>query len=211
MNYAALLVVAYLVGSIPSGLAVGRLLRGVDVRQFGSGRTGMTNVLRTLGWKAAALVLALDALKGVAAVLLARVLVGTPLAESLAILTAILGHVWPVFARFRGGRGIATAEGGLLTLAPWVGVLAMATFAPVLYFTRYVSLSSIVGVGTGAVALAVLALLGRVPAEYLLYAGPGAVLLIWGHRDNIRRLLQGRELRLGERAPPVARVQGGRP
>ena len=205
----ALLLLAYLVGSIPFGLLVGRVWRRVDVRQFGSGRTGMTNVLRTLGWKAAVAVFVLDAAKGAVAVLLARALVGTPLGDSLAILAAVVGHVWPLLARFRGGRGVATAEGGLLVMAWPVALAAWLVFLPVLFFTRYVSLSSISSVSFAAVLLAALALLGYYPLPYLVFVAGGAFLLIWGHRDNIRRLLRGRELRLGQAAPPVSQVQGG--
>jgi glycerol-3-phosphate acyltransferase PlsY len=206
MNYALLLLLAYLVGSVPFGIIVGKLRGGVDPRKYGSGRMGMTNVMRTMGMKAALLVFTLDASKGVAAVLLARAIVpASTLAESLAVLASIVGHIWPVFARFRGGRGIAMGIGALLVMAPLVGGVALATFAAVLALRRYVSLASITAVSVAALLLVVFWQLGWSHEGYLVYAVAGAALLIWGHRDNIKRLREGREPRLGQR---VAAAQG---
>jgi glycerol-3-phosphate acyltransferase PlsY len=199
-RYAAVLPLAYVVGSVPWGYMLLRWRRGVDIRRHGSGRTGVTNVLRTGGARAAAAVLALDLGKGVLAVMLARMVIGTPTAEMAAGLLALAGHNWPVFLNFRGGRGIATGLGGLSVMAPIPAAAAAAAFIPVTLLSRYVSLGSISGVVIAFIAVATLGLLGIYSSAYTLYAGVGGALIIWQHRDNIQRLRQGTERRLGQPA-----------
>ncbi|MCI0815991.1 MAG: glycerol-3-phosphate 1-O-acyltransferase PlsY [Chloroflexi bacterium] len=191
---------AYLLGSVQPGLIVVKLTMDVDVRTLGSGRTGMTNVLRTAGKRAAAVVFLADAGKGLAAVLAARALTDEPLVHAAVATAVLVGHVWPVFAGFRGGRGIATGVATTLGIDPWASLAGVGTFLPVLGVSRYVSLASVVSVIAAVAAFAVRAAFFDAPAAYLGYFVAGAVLIIATHRDNIRRLLRGEERRLGGRA-----------
>jgi len=204
---AVVIVLGYLLGSIPWGVIVGRLWHGVDLRSYGSGNTGFTNALRALGWGASTLVLLGDLGKGAAAVLLARGLVGTPTAEVAAALAAIAGHDWSVFLRFRGGKGVSTSFAGLAVLAPAVAGLSLVVFLVVAAVSRYVSLASLLGSGSVLAFMVGAYLLGWEPTTYLVYAGLGVPLIWWRHRDNIRRLLQGSERRLGR--PAEALPRGG--
>lgn len=199
LNDVLALLGAYLLGSISLGYMIGKL-KGVDMRQVGSGSTGMTNVLRTLGLPLAVLVLAADVSKGVLAVLLARSLTGgVPLVEALAATFAVVGHNWPVFSGFRGGRGIATGVGGLTTLNPLSGVIALTVFLVPVAITRYVSLGSILAVVSAMITLPLFAALGITPWQYSTYVAIGGLLILWQHRGNMGRLLHGTERRLGER------------
>ena len=193
----AVWVLAYLVGSLSWGYMLVDLVMGEDIRNFGSGRTGMSNILRTAGGKAAALVFVLDAGKAVLVVLLARSVSGSVEVEVGAALIALCGHNWPVYLGFRGGRGIMPGFGGLSVMAPWVAVAGGALFLVVTLSTRILSLGSIVG--TLAVALISLALTFAIGHHqlYTLYAFVGGALIIWQHRDNIRRIANGTERRLG--------------
>lgn len=199
-KYAAVLPLAYVVGAIPWGYILLRWRRGVDVRQHGSGRTGMSNVLRTGGGKVAAAVLALDLSKGALAVLLARLVIGGAGAEVAAGLLALVGHNWSVFLGFQGGRGVATGLGALAVMAPIPAAIGALAFILVTLFSRYVSLGSLSGVLAACASLAVLSLLGRYLGAYVVYAGLAGIIITWQHRDNIRRLLQGTERRLGQPA-----------
>lgn len=204
IEYGLALPGAYLLGSISWGYLAGKL-RGVDIRQMGSGSTGMTNVLRTFGPALAILVLMADVSKGVLAVLLARALTdGAPLAEALAATLAVVGHNWPVFSGFRGGRGIATGVGALTTLNPLSGAIALIVFLIPVAITRYVSLGSMLAVVAAMVALPLLAALDWTPWQYSAYVSVGGPLILWQHRSNLQRLLKGAEHRLGERVqvPP---------
>ena len=209
-QYAAVIGLSYLLGSLSWGYMVLRWRMGVDVRGYGSGRTGMSNVLRTGGGKAAAAVLALDIGKGAAAVLMAREITGSSAAEVLAALAALAGHNWPVFLGFRGGRGILTALGGLSMMTPVPAAVATATFLAAAFGSRYISLGSIIGVVAGAASLSGLALAGWYSDTYIWFAGPAAAMIIWQHRDNIQRIIQGNERKMGAPATPVeGRGNGG--
>ena len=204
VKYAALLPLAYLLGSIPWGYSFLHWRRGVDIRGLGSGRTGMSNVLRTGGGRVAAVVLLLDLSKGVLVVLLSRELIGTTGAEVAAGLLALVGHNWPVFLNFRGGRGIATGLGGLSVMAPIPAAMAAAAFIPVTLISRYLSLGSITGVVTACLSLLALTLIGQMySSTYSWYALIGGGIILWQHRDNIQRLLKGTERRLGTPATPI--------
>ena len=203
LQYAVVIVLAYLVGSLSWGYMLLRWRLGVDVRGYGSGRTGMSNVLRTGGGKAAAVVLALDVGKGVLAVMMAREATGASGAEVAAALAALVGHNWPVFLGFRGGRGILTALGGLSMMTPVPAAVATATFLVIAFGSRYISLGSIIGVMAGAASLIGLALVGWYSETYMLFAGVATAMIIWQHRDNIQRLLHGNERRMGAPAAPV--------
>ena len=200
------LVAAYLIGGLPWGLILARRLRGVDLRQYGSGKTGMTNTARTLGWRMAFVVLALDVLKGVAAVWLARLLTGDATVEALAGIAAIVGHCWSPYIGFSGGRGVASGIGGALALAPWTLLLTLPPGLLVRWLTRYVSLASLLGAVLVGVGLVLGSLLGALPPAYSLFGVVGAALVVGKHHDNIRRLLAGTERKLGEQVavtPPA--------
>jgi glycerol-3-phosphate acyltransferase PlsY len=210
-KFAAVVILGYLLGSIPIGYLLTKRQAKVDVTQFGSGKTGTTNVLRTAGRKSAALVATMDLLKGVVAVILAGLIVGrgylvigdfgfgTLVAQVLAALAAVVGHNWSIFLGFRGGRGVATFLGGLIALCPIAAVVGGEIIIISAGLTQYVSLASIAGV-VGAYAILVpLTIMNGFPLEYLLYALIGAVIIIVMHRDNIMRLVRGKERKLGEK------------
>jgi glycerol-3-phosphate acyltransferase PlsY len=199
-QYASVVALSYLLGSIPWGYLLLFLRRGVDIREYGSGRTGMTNVLRTGGGKLAIAVLGLDLGKGILAVQLARVVIGLTQAEVAAGLFVLVGHNWPVFLQFRGGRGILTGLGGLSIMAPIPAAIAAVAFVFTTLFSRYVSLGSIIGVVIAFLSVLTLALAGMYSNIYTLYAFLGGAIIIWQHRDNIRRIRQGNERRLGQPA-----------
>jgi len=200
-------VVGYLLGSIPSGLLIGRWLRGVDIRAYGSGRTGATNAMRSLGIRGFALTFAADAAKAIASVLLARAIAGTvvdgTLASAVAAVAAIVGHNWPLYIGFRGGRGVACSFGSILMLY-WPGaLLGLVVFGVLLKLTRYVSLGSIVGTLTGLVAALVAVAVGAQPPVLAAFAVAAAAIVIGSHKDNIERLLAGTERKIGQRAGPA--------
>ena len=203
IQYVFVVVFSYLVGSLSWGYMLLRWRSGVDVRQYGSGRTGMSNVLRTGGGKAAAAVFALDVAKGLVVVIVARQVADTHLAEVAGALVALVGHNWPVFLGFRGGRGILTALGGLTMMTPVPAGVATAIFLITALGSRYISLGSIVGVLAGAASLVGLALAGWYSNTYMYFAGGAAAMIIWQHRDNIQRLIKGSERRIGAPAAPV--------
>ena len=192
---------AYLLGSLPWSYLVVRLVKGTDVRREGSGNVGATNVLRSAGKRAGALALLLDVAKGVAAVLAARSLAPEPRWIAAAAAAVVVGHVFPVFLGFRGGKGVATGAGALGTLAPWALVVSLVIFAAVVTTTRFVSLASICAVVALPTALWVGNRAGwpaPAPEETVLAAALVAGLIVLKHRGNIRRLRAGTERRLGE-------------
>ena len=198
IEFAAVVIGSYLIGSIPCGLILGRI-RGVDVREYGSGKTGTTNVLRTIGKKYAAVALVCDVLKGVIAVFLARYVLDSHVGEMAAGLAAVAGHDWSIFIKFQGGRGVATAVGGLFVMAPLAAVGGMGVFAIVIALSRYVSLGSILGSLSGVAIMVAFTALDRTPWEYLVYTGVVVALIVFQHKDNIGRLLSGTESKLGQK------------
>ena len=197
----------YVLGAIPFGLIIGRVTRGIDLREFGSHRTGATNALRTLGARAAAAVFVLDVAKGVGAVLLARALFGDdPLvdwASAVAGFAAVVGHNWSAFIGFTGGRGVATSTGALGALAP----LALLILAPIVVLViwrwRFVSLGSVTGSLLSPVVVAALALFGASDVPDIAYAAAAGILVTTAHADNIARLRAGTERRIGRREGSV--------
>jgi glycerol-3-phosphate acyltransferase PlsY len=186
--------VAYLVGSLPFSFLVARAFGVKDVRRVGSGNVGATNVLRSAGKAAGLLALLLDAGKGAAATLLAARLAPSDAAlPALAALLAVVGHMYPVWLRFQGGKGVATGLGAFAPLAPLAALGAVAGFAAVAWATRYVSLGSI----AGALTLAALAWLLGGPTPVVGSAVVGAGLILYRHRSNLRRVLAGTERRAG--------------
>jgi glycerol-3-phosphate acyltransferase PlsY len=189
--------IGYLLGSLPMGLIAGRLVRGVDIRNYGSGKTGFTNALRTIGLKAALPVLLSDALKGAVPVLIARLLSDNAYAQTVAGLATIIGHDWPVFAGFRGGRGVTTFFGVVLAMNPLVFLAMVPVGVSIVVVTRYMSVMSIASAVIAAAVLIALAAWGVLPAAYAVYASLGAALIVVLHRENIGRLLAGKEPKIG--------------
>ncbi|MQC47815.1 MAG: glycerol-3-phosphate 1-O-acyltransferase [Chloroflexi bacterium] len=191
-------IIGYTLGGIPFGVLIGRLAGVGDVRQYGSGKTGFTNSLRTMGVKWALLVVVGDVTKGAGAVLIGRFLLDDPAAGAAAGAAAVLGHIFPVFAGFRGGRGVATAFGAFVAVSPLVAVGVLAVSLIVLAASRYTSLMSVTGVFAGFLVVGILALLGRLDAMYFfLFAAPTTLLIEISHIGNIKRLLAGTEPKLG--------------
>ena len=197
MDY-MVLIFAYLIGSIPFGYLFTLLLKKTDIRLHGSGNIGATNVMRLLGWRTAALVLLLDAVKGAAAVLPALYLSGALAVHLAAGLLAIVGHSFPVFLSFRGGKGAATGIGVLAVLGGWVTPAALLIAGIAIAATRYVSLGSILA----ALSLPLLFWLFGFEAPYIYFGAAAALLVVLRHHANIGRLLRGAEPKLGWRAAP---------
>jgi len=209
MVLASLLIIAasYLLGSIPTGYLLVRIFRKQDIRQVGSGNIGATNVLRSGGKGLGAATFLLDMLKGCSAVWLGAALGALllPLApvrnmEALAALVAVLGHMFPVWLGFKGGKGVATGFGVFLVAAPWAALAAISVFAVVLALSRYVSLASVVGSASFPL-FAWLLVRGERPAFFIAVQIAVALLVIVKHHQNIRRLIAGTESRLGAKRP----------
>lgn len=192
MNYLTIALLGYLIGSIPNGLLIGKMLYNVDLRQFGSKNIGATNAFRTLGLWPAFWVFFTDATKGVIAVYLGGLLVGTPIALLLGGIVAIIGHNWSIFLKFTGGRGVATGLGVIAVLVPKITVVIFLIWAIIVYLTRYVSLASIVS----AVLVPVLMWSMGVQIEFLSFGFVAALFVIGRHKPNIERLLKGEELKI---------------
>jgi glycerol-3-phosphate acyltransferase PlsY len=190
-----LAIAGYALGSIPTGLLVARWQRGVDIRQYGSGSIGMTNVLRAVGKGAAVLTLLGDLLKGLVPVLLACTWLISPWGIALVALATIIGHLYPMFAGFRGGKGVATALGASIPLLPVPLIAALIVWTACLAIRRQVSLGSL----AAATALPIAAWLWGAPAAYVIYALLAAALIWYRHQENIHRLLAGTEPRIGQR------------
>jgi glycerol-3-phosphate acyltransferase PlsY len=204
---AAALLGAYLVGSLSFAVIFSRLMGLADPRSYGSKNPGATNVLRSGNKAAAILTLVFDALKGYVPVLLVLVF-GRPygLGENTAAfvgLMAFIGHLWPVFFRFQGGKGVATAAGALMAINPWLGLATLLSFAIIVAFFRYVSLASIVA---AAFAPFYQALIWVVEPALLAIAAM-SLLLVWRHEANIKKLLAGTESKLGQKAAPPGPLQ----
>lgn len=196
-----LVVAAYLLGSIPFSYLIGKAAAGTDVRKVGSGNVGATNVMRAAGKKAGIAALGLDIAKGVGAVLLVRWLAAPTWAVGAAAVAVMLGHCFPIFLGFRGGKGVATSAGALGALAPTALLLVLAVFVAVVAWKRYVSLGSIVGAACFPLCVWTAQRLGWEEREpwLLLASALIALIVIVKHRSNLARLRQGVEPRLGER------------
>ena len=188
-DYILTVVLAYLIGSIPSGLILGKLFWHTDLREHGSHNIGATNAWRTLGKRAGIAVFIADSIKGQAGVALGLLLAGTPLAAVLGGLFAIIGHSFSLFLRFHGGKGVATSLGVLTMLMGNVTLIVFAVWFAIVYLTRYVSLGSIVA----GFLTPILAALFGYPMEYVLFTVIAAILVIVRHRENIVRLMNGTE------------------
>ena len=191
-----LLALGYLLGSMPNGYLAGRWLKGIDLRQCGSGSTGATNVLRNVGKGPALVVFLLDVGKGALAVLLAKSFGLNDWVQVLAGLAALAGHIWPVWLGWKGGKAVATGLGMFLGLAWPVGLACFGLFMAVISISRIVSLSSVVA----AIGLPVLMLISGGSSAYLVVSLVASVLVLWRHRSNIERLIAGTEPRIGQKA-----------
>ncbi len=191
----AVLASSYLLGSLPTGLVVVRVLTGTDIRAVGSGNIGTVNVYRVAGLGPSVLVLAVDVLKGAAAVLLARIWGQTAPVQVAAGLAAIAGHNWSLFLRFGGGKGIATSFGVLLAISPVVAAVAAAVWGLTVGITRYSSLASLLG----ATVVPVLMWWRREPVPHLVFGVITLVFAVYRHRANIARLIVGTELKVTDR------------
>ncbi|HEU5248741.1 MAG TPA: glycerol-3-phosphate 1-O-acyltransferase PlsY [Thermoanaerobaculia bacterium] len=191
-----LLLVAYLLGSISFAVIVVRAVSGEDIRAQGSGNAGATNVLRAYGKKPALLVALLDVAKGTAAVLLMRLATADPWWSAAAGLAVVLGHVFPVFYGFRGGKGVATAVGAFAVLAPLALLCCMAVFVLVVALTRYVSLGSVISM---VLLPPVAGVLVHAPRPVVTAAAVTALVVVFKHLGNLKRLARGEERKLGRK------------
>ena len=185
---------AYLVGSVPFAFLLSRR-RGIDLREVGSGNVGATNVLRTSGVRTAVIAMGLDVVKGALAVVVAQRLTGGLGAMMAAGLASVLGHIYPVWLRFRGGKGVATAAGVFAVLTPVALGIAGAAFVLAVWITRYISVGSVVG----ALTLAVVAVITDAPGAVEIGSAIAALVILQRHRPNIKRVFAGTERRIGQR------------
>lgn len=189
MNWALLIIAAYLIGSIPVGLIFGKLIWKKDLRRFGSRNIGATNAWRVLGRKAGLLVFIFDFLKGQLGVLLGACIFASPCAMVVGGLFAVLGHMFPIFIGFKGGKGVATGLGVISSLMPKVTAIVFIVWLILTLITRYVSVASIVA----AVLTPILAAIFNQPTIYFFFTLAIAIIIVFRHRENIQRLKAGRE------------------
>ena len=192
----SIIAIGYLLGSTPSGYLAGRWLKGIDLRDCGSGSTGATNVLRNVGKGPALVVFLLDVGKGALAVLLAKHFGLSDWVQVMAGLAALAGHIWPVWLGWKGGKAVATGLGMFLGLAWPVGLACFGLFMAVISIFRIVSLSSVVA----AIGLPLLMLLARQSAAYISVSLVASLMVLWRHRSNIQRLIAGTEPKIGQKA-----------
>jgi glycerol-3-phosphate acyltransferase PlsY len=185
----------YLLGAVPWGVVLGRIVHSTDLREHGSGSTGSTNAYRVLGWKVSVIVLVLDIFKGAVPVLLTRWLGGGDWLQAFVAVATVVGHCWSPFIHFRGGKGVATTAGAAAALTPWV-LLVVPLMILVVVIWRYVSLASMIAVATAAVGVTVADLLGYGNAAWVFALWEMTAIIVVQHRSNIERLRSGTERRL---------------
>jgi len=195
-----MLLAAYLIGSVPTAYILGRALKGLDIRKYGSGNVGATNVMRVLGTTAGVATLGIDLLKGFLVVFFVSPVLcpespPPPFWQVLACIAVVVGHNWMIFLKFTGGKGVATTAGAFLAFAPGAALSAVAVWAAVVALTRYVSLGSILA----GISLPLFMLLFGAPPTYVWFGLALTAALIVKHRANIRRLLAGTERKIGQR------------
>ena len=211
-EFVAVVVIAYLLGSIPFGLIIGKLKGGVDIRERGSGKTGATNLMRVAGTRLGVLALVLDVVKATGAVMLATVIIGRDggvlavgavsvywqyVAQVAAGLAVVIGHNWPIFAKFKGGRGVTAYFGTVFAIFPPAGIFGAEVLAITALRSRHMSLGSLLGaLATWCLMLPLTIVYKLLPPIYLVYGSVVIALIVYQHRDNIRRLRQGTERRL---------------
>ncbi len=201
-----IILLAYLIGSFPTSIVVGRMTRRIDIREHGSKNAGGTNAFRVLGWKAGLFVAAVDILKGVLSTLLVAKIRVDPLTldyelvQIIAGTSAVLGHVWTVLAKFKGGKGVATGAGMIIALFPWASLICFIIFGTLVLTTRYVSLGSIIATFSLPFILLTMDRMfdKSVSNSLLTFSILISGLIIFTHRSNIRRLFNGTENRFGK-------------
>jgi len=203
-KYILAIAIGYFMGAIPFGLVIGRLRRGVDVRDYGSGATGVANVTRTAGKAAGILVFMLDVGKGAAVALIARAIIGWVgtgwyAAAGAAGFAAMVGHSWSVYIKFKGGRGVTVGVGALLGMYWPVGLAGLGVFFIVVVLTKYVSLASMLAASSSIWISIPLVARDILPIEYLIFGICGTSLIVFRHRGNIKRLVAGTERKAGQR------------
>ena len=195
-----LVIFSYLLGSVSFGLIITKMVKGIDIREYASGSTGATNVMRACGWRWGILAFVLDMFKAALPLLIVIYIndFGIPTwIHPIMGLSAIFGHIWPIFTNFRGGKGMASGWSALIVLSPWSGLIACVLSLPFMIFTRYVSLGSIIGSLSGGIAITTLSILGYIEPSYCAFGLVGSALTILKHKDNIIRLLNGSERKIG--------------
>ena len=195
LKYIAIAIIGYLLGNISAGVIIARFFGVNDVRKYGSGGSGTTNVLRTVGWLPSVLTLLCDCLKGFVAAELGR-LIGGETGMLLGAFFAIVGHDFPVFLGFKGGKGIATSLALILVINPWLGLAELVAVILVVAITRYMSIASLIAAVAFPVFTAIICRGREYYTLYLVFACMAAALAIFQHRGNIKRLLAGEENRL---------------
>ena len=204
MTIALLLIGCYLMGTLPSGLIITKVFNSIDVRQYGSGNAGVTNILRTVGVWPALSVLIFDVGKGMLAVILTKSIAPAPELEVAAAISVMVGHNWPVFLKFKGGKGSATGIGSVFAISPCVGILMLAIGLPIIAFFRYVSLGAITGALVVLIAMIILPIyypdapMGVASLTYAIYPALAVPMIIFRHRENVSRLIKGQENKLGK-------------
>jgi glycerol-3-phosphate acyltransferase PlsY len=197
-KYVLVSVIAYILGNFATAYLVSKTTARIDIREYGSGNAGSTNVLRVLGAKPAALVFLGDLLKGVAAVLIGRYIAGG-YGEILAGIFVVAGHDWPIVLKGKGGKGIATTIGLMIPIDPMIVVSIVITGIIVIAVTRYVSLASVMGVLIFPIAM----IITHKPMEYIVFSLILSAVAIFKHRSNIVRLISGKESKLGHKSKPT--------
>ena len=200
--YIFIAITGYLIGAIPYGLIVGFISRGIDIRNHGSGSTGATNVLRILGLRLASIVVILDVSKAIIVIFIASFFVnGEPLIIAIGATFVILGHIWPITSKLRGGKGVLTGIVVLIILSPLSGVPSFILAVLTISVFKIVSLGSIVGTMASVIAILVLYLLGQEKnIEYVAYVIIGSIIILFKHTDNIKRLISKTEPKIGNSA-----------
>ena len=200
--YIFIAIIGYLIGAIPYGLIVGFISRGIDIRNHGSGSTGATNVLRILGLRLASIVVILDVSKAIIVIFIASFFLnGEPLIKAIGATFVILGHIWPITAKLRGGKGVLTGIVGLIILSPLSGVPSFILAVLTISVFKIVSLGSIVGTMASVIAILVLYQFGQEKnIEYVAYVIIGSIIILFKHTDNIKRLISKTEPKIGNSA-----------
>jgi glycerol-3-phosphate acyltransferase PlsY len=196
-----MILISYLVGSVPTAIIYGKITRGIDIRKHGSGNAGATNVFRVFGWKAGLIVMLIDIIKGlIATTLVYRLALGTvsiepELLQIISGLSAVFGHIWTIFAGFKGGKGVGTGAGMILGIIPYGVLVAILVFVITVFLTRYVSLGSILGSITIPSYLLIqqFVLLQAVSTSLFIFGFSIPVIIIFTHRSNVGRLFKGTE------------------
>ncbi len=199
INYLIIIIISYCIGSISTSYIIAKRMMGVDIRTQGSGNAGSTNVLRTLGKKAGIMTFAGDLLKGVIAVFIAKFIAYFAHMDAsnvayIAVVAVVIGHNWPVFLGFRGGKGVATSLGAMIAVNPIIALSCFAFFILIVYVTKYVSLGSVLSICTSPIIMLCIGNYKGLAVTLFL-----SISVIFKHRENIKRLLNGTERKIGDK------------